>query len=335
MSARYLEGGGFARTFENARLLRLGEGEGEVNFNRGEVHDVEQRGAMVFVDFAVLTEKEMQDLLASRPQTAKALKSEPTLLHGQTGKQQLMHVMSLDGLTCCEIACLRRMRIFTSVHLAMEEMLVEASKMLHGGHADNVFQANWQKLVNKQPPGLRDTSGFHNIPSKKDLLAKAEEMALSHAMRGVPLGAEPVIDVEKDGGRPTTNLSRRLAAIPKKTAPKRKVGKAPPTPPGSEGGISKARSDPAIGVGKARSKKGRQDASLVPDASEAGQLALQEVDPQLHPVAEALKQVPPCFLRFSIDRLLKGEKLGNQLQGAWNLADLPAHNCQNIRAASK
>ena len=335
-SCRYVqqEGGGFQRTFEMARLIRLGEKEAV--FTRCNVLDVEQRGTMVFVDFALLTDKEFQELLAERPRNAKTLKSEPTSMYGQTGKTQQMHVLSLRGMSCCEIHSCRRLRVYSTMFLAQEELLVEAAKMLHSQHAANVFQANWEKIVAKQPTGLRDTVGFRSIPSTEELLAKADEMAVERAMRGaaeLPQASgrdSQTIDLEAEP--PNMSMSRRTQDVPKKSQQSRRRQKVPQSPPRSDGG-SKAQSvggaskpqsvggasKPQSGAPKSRKGSGASDAQLWADGGDVGRETgsglLLDVDPQLRPVAEALRQVPPCFLRFSIDRILKGDKMGNQLNG--------------------
>ena len=305
-SVRREEGGGFLRTFDMARRIRLGERES--SFKPSVVRDVEQRGSMVFIDVALLTEKEMQDFLASRPKSTRALKMEATTLPGQTGKEQSMYVLSLDGLTCSEIHAQRRMRIYTSLFLAQEDLLAQATKVLHAAHASNVFQSNWEKLVGKQPAGLRDTTGFRIIPSKAKLLEKADELAVASELRGATVLSTAQNEVTLIEDEPANNLSRRLTPKDKKTPAKRKPFKAPPTPPCSEGGISRAKSG---------SKRGRPETELVEEGPlDPTKLALQDVEPQLRPEAQALGTVPPCFIKFSIERMLNGEKMGNQLQGA-------------------
>ena len=276
--------------------------------------DTETRGYRVFMQFGLLTEAELEKFTGKKP---GALKVQGCSMPSQTGSRQQMYLITLDDLSCCEVHAMRRIEMFTSLALSQEEFLLEASKQLHKEHATNVFQFNYEGVLQKNPVGLRDATGYRQHVKSLEQL-RGQEMEAMLEAEAVP-STEP-IDVDDD--QPATHKSRRLQAEPKKTRKKRKAAESPD---------ADRRSDAASVAASAVASLAASGSQLAPvtklelrsdggrvyrvGARKGGSVGDSGMDPILEEVASAMKSVPNCFKKLTIPGLLRGDKCGNQING--------------------
>ena len=303
----------FKNIFCLACRIRLGEAE--AFFARANVKDTETRGYRIFMEFGLLTESELEGLTGKKPQARQV----PGFsMQSQTGSLQQMFLVTLDGLSCCQIHSMRRIEMYTSNALSQEELLLEAARQLHKEHAANVFEFNYAGLLKKNPVGLRDATGYRQHVKSVEQLRSAE----LEAMIAVVPQEEPI---SVDDDQPATHTSRRLQAEPKKRRRRK----------GGEGTQSPARSDAASAAASAAAASGSRPGSQLAAAvakveikSEGGRvyqvggrrassgLDSDAMDPTLEEAALQMRSMPHCFKKLTIPRILQGDKLGNQINGA-------------------
>ena len=188
---------------------RLGDSTSAPTFKRANISDYESRGYTVIMEFGLLTEAEFEDLVGHKP---SAVKATPTSLPSQTGKKHPMFLVTLEGLSCDKIHCMRRIQMKTTCYLTNQEMLLEAARQIHESQPQNVFEYNYEQLLKDNPVGMKDATGY-----RKNLKSIAELQ--QGEIEEVDLGTV-AIDVDAEASAPA--LSRRVNAAKQKAKVSRK-----------------------------------------------------------------------------------------------------------------
>lgn len=125
---------------------------------RQNVHHDTATGVEVMVEVGVLTESELKQLmervsdadveLGATLKTANIV-SAPMIDH--LGDMANLYVISLRNLPCHEIHSLRRMKVFSSSLLNLQECLVEAARQLGEAQPKNLFQHRQAQEKDKLP----------------------------------------------------------------------------------------------------------------------------------------------------------------------------------------
>ena len=261
--------------------------------------DREHRGTKVFMEFGLVTPAELEQLTAVQGCRPSAPATQMTT---QVGTTQHMHVILLNGLDCGTIHSMRRVQVYTDTFISQEEMLLEAARQLHEQQPQNVFDHNYARLLKTSPVGLKEANGQRHLQTVADITANSTgNLGLST----IDLTNMPVSNVSRRAAAVLPNKKRKAAkpsgaeavpegqCIPLSAAPSRKRGKGPDVVDGAE----------------TCSQTSRVSAT---GAMPAG---AETLPPELKKVSQAMGQVPQCFRNISIEKLLLGEKLGNQLKG--------------------
>ena len=284
--------------------VSVAKGEEEATFRkRNQVVDSEQRGHMIFMDFALLTEGELDCLASDR---ARHVKHQLTLqsVQNQLGTNQQLYLMSLAGLSDAQANGLRKFRVFTSVFLSLHDMLLEGERQLHEGQGRLMFDYNHERLQKQLPTGLKEGSA-RAVKSLEELLACNDASRLAG-----------VVDLDE---MPSAVVASRAETAAVKAAPKtkqatRKRGKAPAG--GGDDTFSVAgrstKSGRSAGAGGASKKAKTEMVKMEPQQS----LDTLDLAPEFRRVCHAMAgKVPECFIGLSIERILQGEKLGCKVNG--------------------
>ncbi|CAJ1385033.1 unnamed protein product, partial [Effrenium voratum] len=193
-----------ASEFKKARNIHVGEDDRDF-VTPADVQSSERRGLEVYSEVGLVSESEFQRLVGCLPSSlgVKALGQEksnnprrftPTNEEGQ--EQKSLHLLSLEGLSCCEIHSIRKVKLYWQVNLQMTEALLEQAGQLSDLHPHRVYQYNQKTMLETLPDGLRATGRL----KLNTVAALREKHASLQAARQSKEVADPLEDGDASAG---------------------------------------------------------------------------------------------------------------------------------------
>ena len=301
-----------ASEFKKARNIHVGEDDRDF-VTPADVQSSERRGLEVYSEVGLVSESEFQRLVGCLPSSlgVKALGQEksnnprrftPTNEEGQ--EQKSLHLLSLEGLSCCEIHSIRKVKLYWQVNLQMTEALLEQAGQLSDLHPHRVYQYNQKTMLETLPDGLRATGRL----KLNTVAALREKHASLQAARQSKEVADPLEDGDASAGEDSP--------LAKRVAPSIAVSKF--------SRLSLPTSAASTAAPSTTSKRSTKKAAGADDvylaSTEDLDTVMQSLDPDMAKVAKVCKgfprAIPACLSQMNVGRILLGEKLGRSIAKA-------------------
>lgn len=277
---------------------------GEINHNevnssvigRGNVFEQSLVGREVFTEVGVVTESELQDLVqrvsSVQIEKVKATGLTPTtVLKDHLGEPaNSMYLISLRNLPCGEIHALRRMKVFSSGVVHMDNVLVDARRQIRECEAREMFIHHVSKFIQNMPTGFHDRSGFRNIATTEDIVAKLQkhERKVQEARQAAKEeeNSDEEQESEQEDNGDESDASVQVANPHSHKAP---------------------ASVSVRSTAKSKSKRKRA-ASPEPEMQDVETSENQDLDADLKKIATRLGSVPSCFYALFPETIMQSRK---------------------------
>lgn len=285
---------------------------------RQNVHHDTATGVEVMVEVGVLTESELKQLmervsdadveLGATLNTANIV-SAPMIDH--LGDMANLYVISLRNLPCHEIHSLRRMKVFSSSLLNLQECLVEAARQLGEAQPKNLFQHRQAQEKDKLPSGFKDTGGTRHLQDIQSLISKVAKKTEKAVAKAAAAKAAAAAEDEEDTGEDDRqSRSEQESDASESEVEVRKV--APAHAVKQEAGSKRPNSGAAAAKKRSKTKEPSDDEDF-----EGGS---QEITGEFLKCVKKLGSVPQCFYQLKPEEIMKKkQKIGRSLDAVSRL----------------